>query len=396
MRETILFLLFASTATAQVTDAEVRKITKSAILIDTHNDVTSRTVDGFDIAEPTTDGHTDIPRLRQGGVGAVFFAIYVGGNYTNGNHSANRALQMIDTVKHDIVAAHPKDFQFALTADDIEKAHRDGKIAALMGIEGGHAIEDSPRLLRDFYELGVRYMTLTHANTNNWADSSGDMDKTSVAHHNGLTPLGKQIVQEMNRLGMIVDISHVADKTFWDALEVSKAPLFASHSSCRALANVPRNMTDEMIVALAKKGGVIQINFSCDFLSQASADASSKNGGGMARYLELQEKYKNDPEKLRAEMTKLRTEMQATMVRASLSDVVAHIDHVRKIAGVDAVGIGSDFDGVSCTPAGLDDVSKFPNLTRALLEKGYTSADIIKIYGGNTLRLMRAVQAARH
>ncbi|MCU1259814.1 MAG: rane dipeptidase [Bryobacterales bacterium] len=249
----LLFTAFAFAQTRQVTDADVQKVTRSAILIDTHNDVTSRTVDGFDIGEPATQGHTDLPRLRQGGVGAVFFAVYVSGSYTSGNHSANRALQMIDTVRHDIIAGHPKDFMLALTADDIEKAHREGKIAALMGIEGGHAIEDSPRLLRDFYDLGVRYMTLTHANTNNWADSSGDMDKTSVEHHNGLTPLGRQIVQEMNRLGMMVDISHVADKTFWDAIETSTAPLFASHSSCRALANVPRNMTDEMIVALAKK-----------------------------------------------------------------------------------------------------------------------------------------------
>jgi membrane dipeptidase len=400
MRQTTFALLFASAAFAQprpVTNAEVEKITRSAILIDTHNDVTSRTVAGFDIGEPTAEGHTDVPRLRQGGVGAVFFAIFVGGNYTAGNHSANRALQMIDTVKHDIIAGHPKDFLFALTADDIERAHREGKIAALMGIEGGHAIEDSPRLLRDFYDLGVRYMTLTHSNTNNWADSSGDIDNTAVEHHNGLTPLGKQIVQEMNRLGMIVDISHVADKTFWDALAVSRAPLFASHSSCRALADVPRNMTDEMIVALAKKGGVVQINFSCDFLSQASAGAQKKNGGSsMARFVAMQEQYKDDPEKLRTEITKLRTEMSATMVRASLADVVAHIDHVRKIAGIDAVGIGSDFDGVACTPTGLDDVSKFPNLTRALLEKGYTSADIVKLYGGNTLRLMRAVQAARN
>jgi membrane dipeptidase len=392
-----LTLILANSAIAQtpVSQTAIDRITKNAILIDTHNDITSRTEAGFDIGKPSTETNTDLPRLRQGGVGAVFFAVYVGANYTNGNHSANRALQMIDTVRTDIAARYPNDFQLAFTAADIEAAHKKGKIAALMGIEGGHAIEDSPRLLRDFYALGIRYMTLTHTNTNGWADSSGDIDRAGVEHHNGLNPLGKQIIAEMNRLGMIVDISHVADKTFFDALETSKAPIFASHSSCRALANVPRNMTDEMIVALAKKNGVVQINFSCDFLSQKSADAQKAQGGGMAaRFNEITEKYKNEPDKLQAEMTKMMTELKATMVRATLDDVVAHIDHVVKIAGIDAVGIGSDFDGVVCTPDGLDDVSKFPNLTRALLAKGYPEKDILKIYGGNTLRLMRAVEAA--
>lgn len=388
------FALCAQTKTP-VTDATVRAITRSAILIDTHNDVTSRTVDGLDIGKPGTDTHTDIPRLKQGGVGAVFFAAYVSAIYDKDHSSAHRALEMIDTVRHDIVGGHPGDFVFATTAADIEDAHKKGKIAALIGIEGGHAIEDSPRLLRDFYALGVRYMTLTHTNTNGWADSSGDIGNPAVEHHNGLTALGKQIVAEMNRLGMIVDISHVADKTFWDALEVSKAPIFASHSSCRALTNVPRNMTDEMIVALAKKGGVVQINFNCGFLSQASADASAKSGGGFARLLDLQQIYKNDPAKLREETEKLRTDMKKNEVPATLEDVVKHIDHVVQIAGIDAVGIGSDFDGVSCTPRGLDDVSKFPNLTRALLGKGYTPAQIKKLYGGNTLRLMRAVEKAR-
>jgi membrane dipeptidase len=197
-------------------------------------------------------------------------------------------------------------------------------------------------------------MTLTHTNTNGWADSSGDIDKAGVAHHNGLSDFGKEVIHEMNRLGMMVDISHVADKTFWDAPEVSTAPIFASHSSCRALTNVPRNMTDEMIEALAKKGGVVDINFSCGFLT------ARPPGEGPAS--------------------------------ATLEDVVNHIDHVVKIAGIDAVGIGSDFDGIMCAPKGLDDVSKFPNLTRALLEKGYSEPDIRKIYGGNVLRVMRAVE----
>jgi membrane dipeptidase len=360
-----------------VTDEMVREVTRSTLLIDTHNDVTSRTVKGFDIGKDAAAfpgreaGLTDINRLRQGGVGAVFFAAYVAPEYAKDKTAAHRALDMIDTVRHDIVAEHPNDFIFATSAAEIEAAHRQGKIAALIGIEGGHAIEDDPRLLRDFYALGVRYMTLTHTNTNNWADSSGDVRDRTVKHHDGLTELGREIIAEMNRLGMMVDISHVADKTFWDALGVSKAPLIASHSSCRALANVPRNMTDEMIIALAKKGGVVEINFNCGFLSQKSADAYE------------------------AQRRKGVKETVAKEYPATLADVVEHIDHVVKIAGIGAVGIGSDFDGVTCTPAGLDDVSKFPNLTRALLEKGYTPEEIRKIYGGNTLRLMRAVERAR-
>lgn len=354
-------LLIASVASAKAPDgkkldAQVEKIRKSAILIDTHNDTPSFTVDGTDIANAPKD-HTDIPRLRAGGVGAVFFSVYVAATYVEGNHSANRALQMIDTVQHDIIDRYPKEFQQAFTAADIERAHKRGKIAALMGLEGGHAIEDSPRLLRDYYRLGVRYMTLTHWNTNSWADSSGDINNDKIQHHNGLTPLGKDLVHEMNRLGMMVDISHVADKTFYDALETSEAPIIASHSACRALTNAPRNMTDDMIRALAKKGGVIQMNIYCNFISQKSADAP-----------------KDAP------------------VRATLDDLVAHIDHVRQIAGIDAIGIGTDFDGITCTPEGLDDVSKFPNLTRALLLKGYSPGDIRKIYGGNTLRLMREVE----
>src|SRR6187431_2027456 len=261
----------AQAAKRTVTDAEVKKVHQSALVLDTHNDVTSRTLTGFDIGKAATDGHTDIVRYRAGGFGAQFFAVFVGADYVETNQSAHRALEMIDTVRYDIIGKNSKDFELALTADDIIRIHKKGKVASLMGIEGGHAIEDSVRLLRDFYQLGIRYMTLTHSNTNNWAGSSGDLDGRTK----GLTPLGKDIVREMNRLGMMVDISHVSDKTFWDALEVSSAPLLASHSSCRSISNIPRNMTDEMIIALAKKGGVVQVNFGCEFLSQKSAETSS-------------------------------------------------------------------------------------------------------------------------
>jgi membrane dipeptidase len=330
-----------------VTDAEVARVHASAILIDTHNDITSRTVAGTDIGVPSTN-HTDLPRMKKGGMGAQFFAVYVASSYEDGNHSAHRALDMIDTVKHDIIEKYPHDFMFATTAAGIREAHRQHKIAALLGLEGGHAIEDDLRILRVFYNEGVRYMTLTHTNSNHWADSSGDANKPN----NGLTPFGKDVVHEMNRLGMIVDISHTADKTFWDALEVSHAPIFASHSSVRSISDVPRNMTDDMIVALGKKHGVVQINFDCGYLNHNLAPGA----------------------------------------KAQLSDVVKHIDKVVDLAGIDSVGLGSDFDGVRCVPEGLDGVDKWPNLTRALLEEGYSQTDIIKIYGANTLRLMEEVE----
>jgi membrane dipeptidase len=370
-------LLSAQTRT--VTDEEVRRVHNSTLLIDTHNDVTSRTVDGFDFGKRATDGQTDLPRMREGGIGAEFFAVYVAAEHVKGNHSARRTLEMIDTVRHDIIDRYPNDFQLALTADDIEAIHKRGKIAALMGLEGGHGIEDSLRLLRDYYALGCRYMTLTHTNTNNWADSSGDQDDPKVAHHNGLTDFGKQVVTEMNRLGMMVDISHVSDKTFWDALEVSSAPLIASHSSCKSLSNMFRNMSDDMIVAMAKKGGVVQINFICEFLSQASYDSS--------KALFAQVTTLTD-----AEFQKRVLENQKTMPKATLDDIADHIDHVKKIAGIDAVGIGTDFADWYCMPEGLEDVSKFPNLTRKLLERGYSAEDIRKIYGGNVLRVMRAAE----
>jgi len=376
-----------------VTDAEVMRVHRSTLLIDTHNDVPSRTVEGFDIGSRTGTGHTDIARLKEGGVGAQFFAVYVAASYVTGNRSANRTLQMIDTVRHDIIDRYPNDFMLATSARDLEEAHRRGKIAALMGIEGGHAIEDNLRLLRDYYDLGIRYMTLTHSNTNNWADSSGDVNDPNIKHHNGLTEFGKDIIGEMNRLGMMVDISHVADKTFWDALAVSKAPIFASHSSCRALTNHARNMTDDMIVALAKKGGVVQVNFYCGFISQKFRDNDAADTKALDARMAKETAGQNLSEPDRQILSeKLRKEMRLS--RATLADVVDHIDHIRKIAGIDAIGIGGDFDGVSCTPVGLDDVSKYPNLTRALLEKGYSAEDIRKIYGGNFLRVMRAVEAA--
>jgi membrane dipeptidase len=373
-----------------VTDAEVARVHQSAILIDTHNDVTGRTVEGFDLGEPSTTTHTDIPRMKKGGMGAEFFAVFVAASYVEGNHAANRTLQMIDTVKHDIVEKHPGDFLMALTAADIRRAREQHKMAALMGIEGGHAIEGSLRLLRDYYALGVRYMTLTHSNNNTWADSSGETSKPNQ----GLSPFGKDVVREMNRLGMMVDISHTSDDTFWAALGTSRAPIFASHSSCRAISPVPRNMTDEMIAALAKKGGVVQINFDCSYLNPDAAKASAARSAKLQPMLaELRKKYAGQPDAMRKIMREARAAVPPDpAVAATLADVVKHINHVVSIAGVGAVGLGSDFDGVQCVPKDLDSVDKWPNLTRALLEEGYTAAEIRQIYGGNMLRLMEQVE----
>jgi membrane dipeptidase len=373
-----------------VTQADVDKITREAILIDTHDDVTSRTVDGYNIATPNKHGQTDLARMK-GFLGAEFFAVYVDASYVEGNHSANRALQMIDTVRTDVVAAHPNEFVFATTADDIVRAHEQHKIAALEGIEGGHAIEDSLRLLRDYYALGVRYMTLTHFNTNNWADAQGDVDNPKVKHHNGLTPFGKDVVREMNRLGMMVDISHTADATFYDAIATTTAPLIASHSSCRAVSSNTRNMTDDMIRALAKNGGTMQINFDCGYLSQRYDEAAkpimAESRVKMAEFRKIE-----DPAQREAAMEAWFQERAAQLPPATLADVVANIDHAVQVGGIDHVGIGTDFDGVGCVPAELSSYDKFPALTRALLEKGYSAEDIKKIYGGNLLRVMRAVE----
>lgn len=355
------------------------------LLIDCHNDVPLRTVAGFDIGPRAAGGHTDLVRLREGGVGAVFFAAYVAPTFVKERQAARRALEMIDTIRQDIVLRYPDAFLPATSADEVEAARRQGKIAALVGVEGGHAIENSLRVLRTFYRLGARYMTLTHLNTNDWADSAND-----VARHGGLTDFGRDVVREMNRLGMLVDVSHVSDDTFRDVLEVSSAPVIASHSSCRALCNVPRNLTDEMIAAMAARGGVVAINFACDYLSQQAADAAAAFRLGERR-AELTRRYQDNPEGLRAATQALREEYLAKMPRATLADVVAHINRVVKVAGIDHVAIGSDFDGIGCTPAGLDDVSKFPNLTRALEQEGYSAEEIGKIYGRNVLRLLRDV-----
>jgi len=278
---------------------------------------------------------------------------------------------------------------------DVERAHHEHKLAALMGIEGGHSIENDMRLLRDYYRLGVRYMTLTWSNTNEWADSSGDIDDAKVQHHNGLTDFGKQVVVEMNRLGMMVDISHVADKTFWDAIATTKAPVIASHSSARALVDAPRNMTDDMLRAVAKNGGVVQVNFFSGFDDENYRKVEAAQAKDQAAAIEqYAEQMKAAGKSITAaDRDRIEREHLAKIPRPPFSSLIDHIDHIAKVAGVDHVGLGSDFDGVSGqTPQGMNSAADLPKITQALLDRGYSPEDIKKILGGNLLRVFGEVE----
>jgi len=300
---------------------------------------------------------------------------------------------MIDSV-YEQARRHPDKMMMAFSTKDILTAHREHKFAALLGVEGGHAIEGDIRILRDYYRLGVRYMTLTWSNTNEIGDSSGDINNPNVEHHGGLTPFGREVVLEMNRLGMMVDISHVADSTFYQTLEVSRAPVIASHSSSRALTSAPRNMTDDMLRALAAHNGVAQANFYCAFVSQKYLDTQNK----------LAAEHDPDYEKVQAlfvkprtpedekEFNEARVRLQSKLPRPPLSDLIDHIDHMVKVAGVDHVGLGSDFDGIECSPQGLDSVADLPKITQALYERGYSASDLDKILGGNLLRVFGQVE----
>ncbi len=283
----------------------------------------------------------------------------------------------------------------AFSPADIERAHREHKLAALMGIEGGHSIENDIHLLRDYYRLGVRYMTLSWSNTNEWADSSGDIDDPKVQHHNGLTDFGKQVVLEMNRLGMMVDISHVADKTFWDAIATTKAPVIAFHSSARALVDAPRNMTDDMLRAVAKNGGVVQVNFfngfdDENFMKALQAQAKDQQAA-IQKYMDEMKAEGKTVNYI--EVDRIEREWIAKIPRPPLNSLIDHIDHVAKVAGIDHVGLGSDFDGVSgATPQGIDSAADLPKITQALLDRGYSAEDIRKILGGNLMRVFREVE----
>ena len=370
-----------------------RAVHDSAIIIDTHADTPGRFVDeNFDLAQDAGTGYMDFRKIKAGNLGAEFFSIWVEPKANKG-HEAKRALDMIDSV-YQQAARHPDKMMMAFSTQDILTAHREHKFAALLGVEGGHAIEGDIRILRDYYRLGVRYMTLTWSNTNDLGDSSGDISDPNVQHHNGLTPFGRQVVSEMNRLGMMVDISHVADSTFYQALELSRAPVIASHSSSRALTNAPRNMTDDMLRALAKKNGVAQVNFYCAFISEKYRQTAHQLAVQHdPDYEKVQELFiKAQTPEVAQELAAAKARLAPKLPRPPLSDLIDHIDHMVKVAGVDHVGLGSDFDGIDCSPQGLDSVADLPKISEALAERGYTATDLDKILGGNLLRVFGDVE----
>jgi len=374
---------------------------RSALVIDTHADTPQRFVDEhFDLGNPLQGGQLNLDSAHKGNLGAEFFSIWVDPVQFKGQY-ARRTLELIDSVKQQ-VAKYPRQIEFVATPGGIEEAHRNHRFAALMGIEGGHSIENSIPLLRQYYALGVRYMTLTWANSNDWADSSGDIDDTSIPHtKEGLTEFGKDVVYEMNRLGMMVDISHVSDRTFFRTLVISRAPVIASHSDARALCNVPRNMTDDMLRAVARsggpnsKGGVVQVNFYSGFLSQAYSDAAKALEPEMKKAIQaLKDKAIAEGKPVPyAEIEKLQRQYGDRIPRPPFSVLIDHIDHIAKVAGVDHVGLGSDFDGISGQlPEGIDSAADLPKITEALMARGYSAEDCRKILGGNLLRVFREVE----
>jgi membrane dipeptidase len=357
-----------------------RQVHAAGMLFDGHNDLPWRLraegdfgVSKFDLTRRLDSGHTDIPRLREGGLKAQFWSVYIPSEHPN---PARTVTEQIDLVNR-MVARYPDAFELALSADDVERITRRGKIASLIGIEGGVAIENSLAQLRAFFTLGARYMTLTHNTTLDWADAATDTPK-----HDGLTHFGERVVKEMNRLGMLVDISHVAPTTMTDALRVSQAPVIASHSSAYAICPSPRNVPDDILKALKQNGGVVMVNFYSGFIVPES-------GKKMRAVLEeMRARYPDRESRMKALEAWYLSE-GGKMSRGTYRDVADHIDHIVKVAGIDHVGIGSDFDGITMSPLGLEDVSSYPRLTEELLHRGYSEADVHKVLGANVLRAFR-------
>ncbi|HZV84034.1 MAG TPA: dipeptidase [Brevundimonas sp.] len=386
--------LSAGHVAAQMPDAgEARalQILRRSPLIDGHNDLPwalrqrhgndPHAVDLTTNLDAPTPLHTDIPRLRAGGVGGQFWSVYVPASLSP-VEAAKATFEQIDTVKR-LVAAHPEVFELAVTADDIERIHRRGKIASLIGMEGGYSIDDSLGLLREFHDSGARYMTLTHSTTTTWADSATDAPKWG-----GLSPFGEAVVREMNRLGMMVDLSHVSEETMLDAMRVSEAPVIFSHSSARAVTAHPRNVPDSVLRLMAEDGGVVMVTFVPGFVSEAVRAWGAARAAEDARLKAL------NPGDPAAVASGLQTWTTANVApRAGVADVIAHIQHVRGVAGIDHVGLGGDFDGVSSLPDGLEGVDAYPRLLAALMAAGWSDADIRKLAGENLLRVMRAVEA---
>ncbi|HWY67029.1 MAG TPA: dipeptidase [Terriglobales bacterium] len=389
--------LMAQTKPARkpVKSLTAKQIHSSSLVIDTHADTTQRLLDdNFDMANPPVgdQGNLDFAKAKAGNLGAEFFSIWVEPKEFKGQY-AHRTLALIDSVYRQ-AAKHPDKMTMAFSTADIERAHREHKLAALLGIEGGHSIENDLHLLRDYYRLGVRYMTLTWSNTNEWADSSGDINDTNVQHHNGLTEFGKDVVYEMNRLGMIVDVSHVSDKTFYDTLLASRAPVIASHSSSRTLTNHPRNMTDNMLREIGRRGGVVMVNYYSAFVDENWRQAYEAQAKERTAAIDaVAQQYKDaDPVTRYRETDKVAKQWAAKIPRPPFEAIINHIDHVARVAGVDHTGLGSDFDGTPSMPEGLDSAADLPKITDALLKRGYTAEQIRKILGGNLLRVFREVE----
>jgi membrane dipeptidase len=391
--ERMVFTMNNRFASDQLDPAAVHN---SAIVIDTHADTPQRFVDEhWNFTDALDGGMLNYDSAKQGGLDAEFFAIWVDPKQYPANASARRTLELIDGTLEQ-VRKFPDKLQLCLSSDDILAAHKANKFAVLMGIEGGHSIEDSLGLLRDYYRLGVRYMTLTWSNTNNWADSSGDIDDTGIRHHNGLTTFGKQVIAEMNRLGMMVDISHASDKTFWDVIGETRTPIIASHSSARALTDAGRNLTDEMLLAMKENKGVVMVNFYPAFIDEnwRQAWAAQKPERQVAHdAIEADYKSRGVPVPYKIS-NKIDREFAARIGRAPFDSLIDHFDHVIQIAGIDHIGIGTDFDGIPVLPEGIDSAADLPKVIAALTARGYTADNLQKLLGGNLLRVFRDVQAA--
>jgi len=381
----LVFLAIGSLA-AQNTDARQERLLRDILIFDAHIDTPRYFIDeGYRLADEHGYHELDLPRLRKGRVGAVLFGIYAQPQDYPPNLWLPRALDCLDAL-HEEVKRNPKDMEFAYTAADIERIHRSGRVAALASLEGGHLIGDSLGVLRLFHKLGVRYLTLAHFATNVFADSM-----TDVAAHNGLSTYGKQLVREMNRLGMMVDVSHISDKAVLDAVAESRAPVLASHSSVKAIAPIPRNMPDDVIQAIAKKGGVIAINFHAGYLDKRAYDVFAANRPARdAEIRDILTMRANDPG--RWELVRgIQRKYYALMPKVPLKALLRHIDYVTKLVGADHVAMGSDYDGISgMVPVGAEDVSKYPAIVRGLIEMGYSDTDIRKVMGLNLLRVLKA------
>jgi membrane dipeptidase len=368
-------------------------------IIDTHADTPQRFVDeGWDFTGHAGTGHLSLADARAGSLGAEFMVAWAEPVQWRGRYR-ERTLALIDAV-HQQVERHPAQLVLALSADDIEQASKAGKFAMLLAVEGGHSIENSLDVLRLFYERGVRYMTLTWSNSNEWADSSGDADDASVTHHGGLTAFGRSVVREMNRLGMMVDISHVADNTFWQVLETTRAPVLASHSSARALCNIPRNMSDEMMRAVATSNGVVMVNFYAAFLDERfrdgwNATADARHALTEAAAQKFMDAGQPVPYEISLQVDRAfyARELQDTLPLPSFDTLIDHFDHVTQVAGIDHVGIGTDFDGFSLLPQGIATAADLPKVFEALEKRGYTQVQLEKLARKNLLRVFRAVEA---